>query len=119
MMFPNTLRVFVATKPIDLRVSFDRLAGIVREQFGDDPRSGALFFFTNKASDRCKILFHDPTGYCLLYKRMDAGTFQLPVPKDSADARVLLTSEVFARLLEGIADEVDASSGKRIRRRIH
>lgn len=118
-MLPSTLRVFVATRPIDLRISFDRLAGIVRDQFGDDPRSGALFFFTNKASDRCKILFFDQTGYCLLYKRLDAGTFQLPVPKNSADAGVSLESEAFARLLEGVAYEKDASTGKRIRRRIH
>ena len=118
-MLPSTLRVFVATKPIDLRVSFDRLAGIVRDQFGDDPRCGALFFFTNKASDRCKILFCDGTGYCLLYKRLHAGTFQLPISTDAADVRVSLESEAFAHLLEGVAHEIDASSGKRIRRRIH
>jgi transposase len=115
MMLPSTLRVFVATKPIDLRISFDRLAGIVRDQFGDDPRSGALFFFTNKAADRCKILFCDQTGYCMLYKRLDAGTFQLPVPKDSSDARVALESEAFARLLEGIAE----ARTSRARRRVH
>jgi transposase len=116
-MFPSTLRVFVATQPIDMRVSFDRLAGVVRDQFGEDPRSGALFFFVNKASDRCKILFCDRSGYCLLYKRLDAGTFQLPVPKECSEARVAVDSEAFARLLEGVTREV--SSTKRARRRIH
>ncbi len=111
-MFPASLRVFVAAKPIDLRISFDRLAGIVRDQFGDDPRAGALFFFTNKAADRCKILFADRSGYCLLYKRLDAGTFQLPVSKDSTDARVAVDADAFARLLEGVAREV----GRRPRR---
>ena len=113
-MLPTTLRVFVATKPIDLRMSFDRLAGIVRDQFGEEPRSGALFFFTNKASDRCKILFCDRTGYCVLYKRLDAGTFQLPIAKDTTELRVAIESEAFARLLEGVAD-----AGARARRRIH
>ncbi len=74
-MFPSTLRVFVATEPVDLRISFDRLAGIVRDAFGEEHRGGALFCFRNKASDRCKVLFYDRTGYCVLYKRLDAGTF--------------------------------------------
>jgi transposase len=114
-MFPPTFRVFVAAKPVDLRISFDRLAGIVRDQFGDDPRSGALFFFTNKAADRCKVLFADRTGYCLLYKRLDAGTFHLPTSKDPADARASVDAEAFAQLLEGVAREV----GSRGRRRLH
>ena len=113
-MLPTTLRVFVATKPIDLRISFDRLAGIVRDQFGEEPRSGALFFFTNKASDRCKILFCDRTGYCVLYKRLDAGTFQLPIAKDATELRVAIESEAFARLLEGVAE-----TRARARRRVH
>jgi transposase len=114
-MLSSHLRVFVAAKPVDLRTSFDRLAGIVRDQFGEDPRSGALFFFTNKAADRCKILFADRTGYCLLYKRLDAGTFHLPVAKDAAEARVAIDADAFARLLEGVAREV----GERPRRRLH
>ena len=118
-MLPSTLRVFVATKPVDLRVSFDRLARIVRDQFGDDPRSGALFFFTNKASDRCKILFYDRTGYCLLCKRLDAGNFDLGVSKESTESRVVVESEAFHRLLEGVGHEVGALSGRRERRRIH
>jgi transposase len=113
-MLPTTLRVFVATNPIDLRISFDRLAGIVRDQFREEPRSGALFFFTNRALDRCKILFCDRTGYCVLYKRLDAGTFQLPVAKDTTELRVAIESEAFARLLEGVAD-----GRERVRRRIH
>ncbi len=111
-MFPASLRVFVAAKPIDLRISFDRLPGIVRDQFGDDPRAGALFFFTNKAADRCKILFADRSGYCLLYKRLDAGTFHLPISQDSGAARVAVDADAFARLLEGVAREV----GRRARR---
>jgi transposase len=86
----------------------------VRDQFGDDPRSGALFFFTNKAADRCKVLFADRTGYCLLYKRLDAGTFHLPVPQDATDARVAVDADAFARLLEGVTREV-----RRRSRRMH
>jgi len=48
--------VFVATTPIDLRLSFDRLAGVVREQLGADPRGEALFVFHNRRMTHVKIL---------------------------------------------------------------
>lgn len=101
MMLPTSLRVFVAVKPIDLRVSFDRLAGIVRAEMGDDPKGGSLYVFRNKANDRCKILFHDRTGYCLLYKRLDAGTFAIVKTTEDGAARVEIDGEKLAAFLEG------------------
>jgi hypothetical protein len=37
------VEVFVGLEPIDLRWSFDRLAGLVVERLGREPRSRALF----------------------------------------------------------------------------
>lgn len=68
--------VFVATEPVDMRWSFDILAGLVREQLDEEPRSGELFVFLSRRRDRAKILFFDKTGYCILYKRLDRGTFR-------------------------------------------
>jgi transposase len=47
---PRRRRVFVALAPIDLRWSFDRLAGVASEQLGRTARSGALFVFFGKRS---------------------------------------------------------------------
>ena len=55
--------VFVATAPINLRASFDHLAGIVRDQFGGDPRGGALFVFHNRRRTHVKLLWADATVY--------------------------------------------------------
>ncbi len=44
-MIPAGVDVFVALAPIDLRCSFDRLAGRAKEVVGIDARSGALFVF--------------------------------------------------------------------------
>jgi transposase len=63
--------VYVASTPIDLRLSFDRLAGIVREVLGHEPRAEAAFVFHNRARTHAKILWQDGRGYCLLYKRLD------------------------------------------------
>ena len=43
----SATRVLVATTPVDLRGSFNRLYGLVVEQLKSDPLSGHLFVFTN------------------------------------------------------------------------
>ena len=47
-MIPSGAKVFVALVPIDMRFSFDRLSGLVKEQIGHEARSGALFVFFGK-----------------------------------------------------------------------
>ena len=78
-MFSPAVRVFVASEPIDLHLSFDRLAGIVRNQLDADPLSGHLFVFFNKTRTRTKILVFDRSGFAVYYKRLERGTFELPV----------------------------------------
>ena len=52
-------RVLVATTPVDLRGSFNRLYGLVVEQLKGDPLSGHLFVFTNGRRNRIKVLYWD------------------------------------------------------------
>ena len=47
-MIPHGVDVFIALDPIDLRWSFDRLAGLVGDRIGRQARSGALFVFFGK-----------------------------------------------------------------------
>src|SRR5512133_537550 len=42
MMLQLPEKIFVATQPGSMHLSFDRLTGIVRQQFGGDPRGEAL-----------------------------------------------------------------------------
>ena len=95
------VRVFVAPEPIDLHLSFDRLAGLVRNQLRADPLSGHLFVFFNRARTRTKIFAFDRNGYAIYYRRLERGTFQLPaVPKDAT--RVEVDAATLAMILEGI-----------------
>jgi transposase len=75
---PASVRVFVATAPVDLRRGFDGLASLTREVLELDPLSGHLFAFRNRRGDRLKVLFFASGGYCLFYKRLERGTFRLP-----------------------------------------
>ena len=96
------VEVFVAVRPIDLRWSFDRLAGVVSEQIGRNPRGGALFVFFGRRSDRVKVLFYDRGGYCLFYKRLDRGTFRRPVVRDDDATSVSIDARELDALLEGL-----------------
>jgi transposase len=101
-MLPATVSIYLALSPVDLRKGFDLLSGLVKEQLGGDARTGDLFLFLNKARTRLKALFYDRTGYCILYKRLDRGTFPLPVVITPGSMRVEVSPEQLEILLQGI-----------------
>ena len=94
-------RVYLCTLPTDMRKGFDTLASLVREELKYDPLSGHLFLFVGRRRDRLKILYWDRDGFALWYKRLEKGTFRMPVAKPSASSLELKASEL-AMLLEGI-----------------
>lgn len=95
------VRVYLCTSPTDLRKGFDTLAVLVREGLGYDPLSGHLFLFVGRRRDRLKLLYWDRDGYALWYKRLEKGTFRLPVARPDTASIELKASEL-AMLLEGI-----------------
>jgi transposase len=97
-----------------MRKGFDTLAVLVRDGLGHDPLSGHLFLFVGRRRDRLKILYWDRDGYALWYKRLEKGTFRMPVVKDGATHVELKASEL-AMLLEGI-DLRSIKRRKRFRR---
>jgi transposase len=114
---PAAVRVFLCTRPTDMRKSFDGLTGLVQECFGQDPLTGHLFLFLNRRRDRVKILFWDRDGLVIWYKRLEAGTFQkLECPsgadRSSGQAGIELTTTDLALLLTG----VDLATARRRKR---
>jgi transposase len=71
-------RVFLATSPIDGRKSFNGLSVLIKETLQQEPTSGFLFVFMNKARNRLKVLFWDGSGLVLCTKRLEAGRFAAP-----------------------------------------
>ena len=104
-MIPHGVEIFVGLAPIDLRWSFDRLAGIVSERIGRQARSGALFVFFGKRRDALKVLFFDGSGMCIFYKRLDKHTFQLPQPLEEDATTVVIDERELDDLLDGIGLE--------------
>jgi transposase len=117
---PAAVRIFLCTRPTDMRKSFDGLVGLVREFLGQDPLSGHLFLFLNRRRDRVKLLVWDRDGLVIHYKRLEAGTFQQLDPSESArhasgTAGLELSVADLALLLNGI-DLVTARHRKRYAR---
>jgi transposase len=108
--WPGT--ILVATAPVNLHLSFDRLAGIVREQLGADPRSDTLIVFHNRARTHVKLLWHDGRGYCLFYKRLDRGTYRIPLAIPPGARQVSVGARELALVLEGI-DEATLRAARR------
>lgn len=100
MIRTQGVRIWLATEPVDMRRSFDRLAEHVRTVLKDDPMAGHLFVFRNRTSERVKILWWDRDGYALYYKRLERGTFQFPAFGDKA---VAIDSSQLMELLSGCA----------------
>lgn len=94
--------IYVATEPVNLHLSFDRLAGIVRQQLGGDPRGEALFVFHNRRGTHVKCLWHDTFGYCILYKRLDRGVYRIPLAIPVGATHVAVSRRELDLLLQGI-----------------
>ena len=105
-MMPVRLRILLCAQPVDMRRSFDGLAAVVVERLDEDPTADdALFVFINARRDRAKLLWRDGSGFCLLYKRLDARLFALPVDLPADATRVTLEAGALAALLDGAPEE--------------
>jgi transposase len=101
LTLPSSVRVYLASQPVDLRRGHDGLVAIVRATWRLNPYDGHLFVFLGKRLDRVKILAWDRNGFVLYYKRLSQGRFRLPeIPAGAA--RVELDATTLTMLLDGI-----------------
>jgi transposase len=102
LTLPPSVRIFAAVEPVDARKSFDGLAAVVRDSLGGDPMTGHLFFFINRRGDMAQILFWDRTGFVVMRKRLEAGTFRLVRSAEGNKSHVEIDAAELGLMLEGI-----------------
>ena len=102
LTFPGSLKIYVAIEPCDMRKSFNGLYALAEDKLQSDPKSGALFVFTNKRRNRIKILYFDGSGLWVMAKRLKQGTFSWPKPSRSGQEKLTLTPEALTLLTDGI-----------------
>jgi len=96
---PNT-RIFVGLDPVDMRGSFDALAGQVRRLHAD-PLDGHLYLFVNRRRRLLKAIWFDRNGWALYSKRLERGSFELPTG-EGTERKVAIDPAQLAMILEGI-----------------
>jgi transposase len=102
LSLPGTVRIYVAAEPVDLRKGFDGLAAATRQIIRKDPLSGHLFVYTNRRANRLKVLLWEPSGYLLIFKRLERGRFHLPRPPRPGDRHVEMEATDLTLMMEGI-----------------
>lgn len=114
LTLPPSVKIFVAAAAVDGRKSFDGLSSMVHATFGVDPLSGHLFVFLNRRRTQVRVLFFDRTGYCIVSKRLERGTFRLVRAAAEGIEHVAIDAGELALMLEGI-DLAGATLRKRWR----
>lgn len=109
LSLPPSVRLFVATQPVDGRKGADSLMALVRDVFRHDPLSGHLFIFFSMRCDRVRIVYWDRNGFATWTKRLERGRFR---PKFSEDGR-LAAAAIEAAELALIVEGIDLAGARR------
>jgi transposase len=115
LTLPPSVKIYVAARPVDARKSFDGLTALVQSEFGLEPLSGHLFVFINRRGHVAQTIFWDRNGFCIVKKRLEAGTFKLARGLAPDATHVEIDSAELALMLEGI----DLAGAKRRKRYEH
>lgn len=102
-MIAHGLPIYMALEPVDMRLGYERLGGLVRERMRAEPRSKALFVFVGKRGHTMKVLTWDGTGAIVIHKKLDCGKFELPKPVRVGDQHVIVSDAIFEVIYKGVA----------------
>tara|TARA_B100000614_G_C14534763_1_gene487970 strand:+ start:42 stop:392 length:351 start_codon:yes stop_codon:yes gene_type:complete len=100
--FANSLRIYLCVEPTDMRKAFNGLYAIAKHELAKNPMDGSLFLFANRRRDRVKLLYWDGTGFWVLAKRLEKGTFWWPSKADAEKGAIEMKPEALSMLLNGI-----------------
>jgi transposase len=99
---PEALSYHLYRKETDMRKSFNALSGLVRNELGKQVKSGDAFIFINKSRSCLKLLLWEKGGFTLFYRKLDVGTFEVPV-FNLDDKSMQISTDQLHFILKGIA----------------
>ena len=99
---PASVRVYLCLTACDMRKSFDGLHQLVRDYLQLDAFAGHLFVFASRRRDRLKILYWDRDGFAVWSKRLEEGTYAMPLGGSAEEQRREITAQELGALLSGI-----------------
>lgn len=105
-------RILLCTEPTDMRKSFNGLSAMAKNRLEENPLEGQYFVFVNRRRTMMKVLYFEPSGYCLWSKRLEQGQFSVR-PSDSG-RRLLSWSD-----LQLILDGIEVQKSRKLKRYQH
>jgi transposase len=88
--------------PTDMRKSFDGLSGLIENNMEEKSRNGFVYMFINKRRDKVKLLQWQGSGYVLYYKRLEEGSFELPV-YDIQSGSIVINYAQMVMIVDGLS----------------
>ncbi|MBC8436251.1 MAG: IS66 family insertion sequence element accessory protein TnpB [Bacteroidetes bacterium] len=98
----SAFNYYLHNSPTDMRKSFDGLCHIITSCMHRNPLSGEVFLFINRRRDRMKLLRWEYGGFILYYKRLESGTFELPVYRIGENSTAIYWPQLMM-MVEGIS----------------
>lgn len=95
-------RYFLCQRYVDMRNGINGLYKLIRQEMKMSPLSGDIFVFVSKSRENIKILRWDTDGFVLYHKRLEKGTFEIPIfnPKSG---KYTLSWQTFSLIMQGIS----------------
>jgi transposase len=89
-------------KETDMRKGFDSLSGIISNELGKRIMDGDAFIFINRPRTHIKLLIWEKGGFTLFYRRLEQGTFEVPV-FNLDDRSMQISADQLHFILKGIS----------------
>ena len=80
-----------------MRKSFDSLCGLVHNELNLTAHNGSVYVFINRKRTQMKLLHWEYGGFVLYHKRLEQGTFALPLTEKAP-----ITWSDLVLMIEGI-----------------
>lgn len=80
------MKYYVCQRYVSMNLGINGLYRLVSQEMRMPPLSGAVFIFFSKNRQSVKILRWDTDGFVLYQKRLERGTFELPLFKPGQKA---------------------------------
>ena len=100
LVFKKFEQIYIYRPFIDFRKGIKGLAGFVQDHMNINPFKNYLFLFSNRKSDRIKVLYWDKNGFALWYKILEQEKFKWPYHLD--EENLVVDVKKLNKLLDGL-----------------
>ncbi len=96
------MRFYVCQRYVSMSLGINGLYRLVSQEMQLPPLSGAVFIFFSRNRQTVKILRWDADGFILYQKRLERGTFELPLFKPG-QAACQMSYKTLSAIMGGIS----------------